>query len=138
MSSPLARAYANNGKWIADCPRPHCTSAELLLPWQPQFHCRSCHAEAPCEWPRDAPQLSEVLAGRGNPKWMNWFPAGHEMALRHGCPHGQSVTDLLGEDEEHASELQEWRSFGPATVTGILIPQLGWFQLPPSHVKHIE
>lgn len=109
---PLARAYANHGRWVADCPRPHCTNAERLVPWQPVFHCSACHAQAPCQWPPDAPELQAALAGRGNPAWMNWFPDGHEVALRHGCPHGQSVADLIAENAEHATELAEWASFG--------------------------
>ncbi len=107
-----ARAYANQGRWVADCPRPYCGSAELLVPWQPQFHCRACHAEAPCEWPADAEGITTVLAARGNPRWMNWFPSGHPLALTAGCPHGQSVTDLLAEDGEHAGELAAWHDFG--------------------------
>lgn len=123
----VAQAYANNGRWIADCPRPFCGSAVLLVPWQPQVHCSACHAEAACEWPDDAQDITTVLAARGNPAWMNWFPLGHDLALRHGCPHGQSVADLLAEDDEHATELAEWASFGQA-VTGMP----GWaYQLGP-------
>ncbi len=124
-----ARAYANHGRWIADCPRPHCGSAELLVPWQPLFHCSACHAEAPCEWPRDAADITTVLAARGNSRWMSWFPADHPLAVAAGCPHGQSVADLLAEDDEHAAELAEWASFGQIdTDTGMS----GWaYQLGP-------
>ena len=115
----LARAYANHGRWVADCPRPYCGNAELLAPWQPQFHCGTCHAEAPCEWPREAAEISAVLAGRGNPRWQNWFPPEHPLALAAGCPHGQSPADLLGENEEHAAELAEWAAFGPSALTPV-------------------
>jgi hypothetical protein len=108
----MARAYANQGRWVADCPRPYCGSAELLVPWQPVVRCRACHAEAPCEWPENAEGITTVLAARGNPGWMNWFPAGHPLALAAGCPHGQSVADLLAEDDEHAGELAAWHDFG--------------------------
>jgi hypothetical protein len=107
-----ARAYANQGRWVADCPRPHCGSAVRLVPWQPSVHCIECHAEAPCEWPEDAEDIAAVLAARGNPHWMNWFPADHPLALKSGCPHGQSVADLLAEDGEHATELAAWHDFG--------------------------
>jgi hypothetical protein len=108
----MARAYANQGRWVADCPRPYCGSAVLLVPWQPLVHCPECHAEAPCEWPRDAEGITTVLAARGNPYWMNWFPLDHPLAIKHGCEHGQSVADLLAEDDEHATELAAWHEFG--------------------------
>jgi hypothetical protein len=129
MNLSAARAYAAQGRWVAMCPRPHCNAAEMLRPWQPLFHCRACHAEAPCEWPPDAPEISAVLASRQNPAWMNWFPPNHELALRAGCPHGQSVADLLAETEEHQAELAEWASYGPAAPASIRVPQLEQFPL---------
>jgi len=130
----MARAYVNRGRWIADCPRPHCGSAELLDPWQPVFLCGACLAEAIVDWPRDAAAISSVLAARGNPAWMNWFPAGHHLALISNCPHGQTIGDLLAEDEEHAQELAEWASFG-TPVEAMMRTQVGRF---PFQVQQIE
>lgn len=122
--TPLARAYANHGRWLADCPRPHCGSAEKLAGGQPWFRCSACGAQAPVDWPPDAPELAAVLAARGNPKWMNWYPAGHDVAERCGLPSGQSVADLLAENAGHAAELAEWHSLG---VEMMNVPQLGRF-----------
>ena len=112
---PLARAYANHGRWLADCPRPFCSNAEQLSGAQglPLFHCTACGAEAPIEWPPDAAELTAVLAARGNKAWMNWYPAGHPIAGRFSLPSGQTVADLHAEDLEHAPELAAWRSFDP-------------------------
>lgn len=113
MTPPLAYAYANQARWIADCPRPYCGSAERLTAWQPQFACSRCGATTPLEWPPDAREISAVLAARGAPQWQNWFPAGHPLALAAGCPHGQTVTDLIGENAGHAAEMAAWNSLGP-------------------------
>jgi hypothetical protein len=95
-----ARAYVNHGRWIADCCREHCASAEALLPGQPVFHCSNCLQVAEVDWPACAGEITSVLERRPVPQTRNWFPAGHELALRSGCPHGQSVADLEAENRE--------------------------------------
>lgn len=97
----LARAYVNHGRWIADCTRPYCANAEKLAPRQAFFHCSNCHREAAVEWPPDAGDIQSVLALRPVPQTRNWFPASHELALRSGCPHGQTAVDLLAENYEY-------------------------------------
>jgi hypothetical protein len=96
-----ARAYVNWGRWVCDCPRADCNSAELLEPQQATFHCSYCRALAAVDWPPDADGIWDALARRPVPSTRNWFPAGHELALRAGLPHGQTVVDLAEENHEH-------------------------------------
>jgi hypothetical protein len=93
-----AVAYANWGRWVADCPRPHCGSAETLTLNQPWFTCGYCGAQAPIGWPPDAEQIEKVLAARGNPRWMNWLP-------------GETTADLHAEMIAHAAELAAWHGY---------------------------
>jgi hypothetical protein len=99
-----ARAYHNHSRWVADCPRAHCANAEALAPAQGTFHCSACHHVAPLDWPADAEQITVTLARRPVPSTRNWFPSGHELALRAGLPHGQSVADLEAETREHMED----------------------------------
>ena len=96
-----ARAYVNHGRWIADCPRPYGGNAEALDPRQGAFHCSNCRLLVSIEWPTDPDELWDVLAKRPVPQTRNWFPPGHELALRSGCPHGQTVADLEAENDEY-------------------------------------
>jgi hypothetical protein len=95
-------AYVNHGRWVAGCGRRDCAGAERLEPRQPRFHCANCHWEAPVQWPPDADGIWAALAARPVPQTRNWFPAGHELALRSGCPHGQTVAGLIAETYEHS------------------------------------
>lgn len=99
-----ARAYMNMGRWIADCPRPHCTNAESVSVRQVTFHCSNCLMVAGIEWPSDVAEITDVLERRPVPQTRNWFPAGHELALRAGCPHGQSPSDLEAESREYGGQ----------------------------------
>ena len=96
-----ALAYVNHGRWIADCTRPHCNNAEKLEPRQAMFHCVNCHQIAPVTWPADADEIREVLDRRPVPQTRNWAPAGHRQALACGVPDGQTVADLLAENDEY-------------------------------------
>lgn len=99
--SALARAYLNHGRWIADCTRPYCANAEKLASRQGFFRCSNCHQEAPVEWPADVDDIEAVTGLRPVPQTRNWFPPGHDLALRSGCPHGQTPVDLLAENYEY-------------------------------------
>lgn len=96
-----ARAYVNHGRWVADCPRRGCTNARLLKERDATFHCNVCKLVASIEWPADADAIWEALERRPVPRTRNWYPAGHELALRFGLPHGQSVQDLYDENHEN-------------------------------------
>ncbi len=108
-----ARAYVYGGDWIADCPRP-CGNAEHLFrrtdPGRPdsprlvpvtEFTCSYCRLTAPVEWPKNMPEIMEVLALRPVPHTRNWYPKDHEGAIRFRVPHGQSVADLKEENAAH-------------------------------------
>lgn len=103
-------AYVNHGRWVADCPREYCGNAMKLEPRQATFTCRAldrqghdhgCGMQALIGWPADADEIWEALRLRPVAATRNWFPEGHDLAVRAGCPHGQSVADLLAENEEH-------------------------------------
>ncbi|OII61218.1 hypothetical protein BJP40_06740 [Streptomyces sp. CC53] len=95
-----ARARMYWGNWIADCPG-NCGCALRLKPAQASFPCPECKLISEVEWPSNADEIYQVLLKRPAPRNRNWFPAGHELALRAGCPHGQSVADLEAETAEH-------------------------------------
>jgi hypothetical protein len=105
LLTEYARAYVNHGRWIADCPRPYCGNAEALQPGAEQaFVCTNCHLLARIEWPPDAEAIWAALEVRPVPQTRNWFPADHELAVRAGCPHGQTVADLEAETREFTHE----------------------------------
>lgn len=96
-----ARAYINFGRWVADCPL-ECGNALALQPGQANYFCAppgGCGHMGTIEWPDNADELWSALENRP-PKNRNWFPSGHPLALRAGCPHGQSPKDLRDEFEE--------------------------------------
>jgi len=100
----VARAYVNHGTWVADCPRKDCNNAIALMPRQETFYCvgfGGCNMIAPVDWPRNADEIWEVLERRPVGATRNWFPAGHELALRANCPNGQTVSDLIKENKEN-------------------------------------
>ncbi|MER7488710.1 hypothetical protein ABTY20_22955 [Streptomyces sp. NPDC126497] len=116
--TPVARAYVYGGEWVADCPRAGaepgragCGNVEFL--YRPSrlrgprdvevdfFLCSYCGMQAPVSWPDDRHALLAVLARRPVPNTRNWYPSDHPVALRFGLPHGQSVADLVEENEAH-------------------------------------
>lgn len=99
-----ARARVNHGRWIADCPRRYCANAVRLTPGQATFHCAGdggCQMVATLEWPADADGIWDALQLRPVPSTRNWYPDGHVEAVRLGLPHGQTPTELLGEQREY-------------------------------------
>lgn len=98
-----ARAYVNFGRWIADCPM-RCGSAIQLQGGQDVFHCPECTYLASVEWPTNADEIWQALGERPAKRNRNWFPENHELALRSGSPHGQTVAELRDETEEN----REW------------------------------
>lgn len=110
----LARAYVYAGDWVADCPRDGCYSTEHLFarsnPASPRaprvvqlgsFACSNCRLQAAIEWPPDLAGITEVLMLRPVPQTRNWYPSGHDVALRFSIPHGQSIAGLREENAEH-------------------------------------
>jgi hypothetical protein len=95
-----ARAYVNHGRWIAECPA-ECGSAVRLEPGQTLFHCSECSTISEVEWPEQADAIWEALLQRRLARTRNWFPVGHPLAVRAGCPQGQSPRELLDEQREN-------------------------------------
>jgi hypothetical protein len=97
-----ARAYVNFGRWIADCPLG-CGNALALEPGQPAFFCTppgGCGTMTEVEWPDNAQDIWDALSERKMPRNRNWFPDSHELALRAGAKHGQTVAELRAEHSE--------------------------------------
>ena len=112
---PVARAYIYSGDWVSDCPRA-CGNAEFLHDLtdprdarsprtvrKPGFYCSYCGQSAEIEWPSavEMAALMAVLETRPIPHTRNWYPADHPTAVKFRVPHGQSVEDLILENQEH-------------------------------------
>jgi hypothetical protein len=95
-----ARAYVNHGRWVADCPTG-CGSALQLDPGQETFACVECHTISSVDWPKDPDGIWDALSERPLKHNRNWFPKDHELALRAGKPHGQTVKQLRQETADH-------------------------------------
>ncbi len=97
-------AYVNHGRWIADCCRDYCNNAYALERNQLTFFCnpefQGCGMEAAIIWPLNVEEITAALSARPVPATRNWFPSGHELALRSGCAHGQTPRELMEEQME--------------------------------------
>ncbi|MER5252895.1 hypothetical protein [Streptomyces sp. NPDC002855] len=72
-----------------------------LDPGQAGYLCNECKTVSEVEWPADPDGIWEALAKRPAPRNRNWFPDSHELALRCGAAHGQTVAELDAETAEH-------------------------------------
>lgn len=114
-SSSYARAYVYAGEWVADCPAK-CGNVELLTIKRDQdrgragvpgtrketFFCSYCKETATSiHWPENAEEITEVLDRRPVPHTRNWYPEGHITALSFGLDDGQTIEELLAENDEH-------------------------------------
>lgn len=115
--STRARAYVYAGEWVADCPREGCGNTEYAsrkprdLRHRPgtlgglvrRFACSYCGMRADIEWPAVANivEITAVLDRRPIPHTRNWYPVGHRTAVAAGVPDGQTVEQLLAENQEH-------------------------------------
>lgn len=99
MNQQPALAYVNFGRWVADCPQG-CGNAYGVTPDQMHFMCETpygCGHITTLKWPHNAREIWNVLMARPMPKTRNWFPKNHPLAIRSGCPDGQTVEELLAE-----------------------------------------
>jgi hypothetical protein len=114
LMTARARAYVYAGDWVADCTRDGCANAEFLCdlehPGNPRsprtrprsiFHCSNCRQIAEIDWPPNVADIMAVLERRPIPHTRNWYPSGHDTAVRFRVPHGQSIDDLRAENQEH-------------------------------------
>lgn len=100
ITPPVAQAYVNHGRWIAECPF-ECGSARQLQPHERLFQCSECKSILPIIWPPDADGIWEALNERRLPRTRNWFPEGHPLAERIGAPTNQTADELRKEQREH-------------------------------------
>lgn len=108
-----ARAYLYSGDWVADCPRDACGNVEHLMepeiPDGPRtrpksvYVCSHCGMQAVIDWPPQEFMYGalEILMRRPVPSNRNWYPAGHETAVRFRLEHGQTLMQLREENEAH-------------------------------------
>lgn len=114
-SSTAALAYVYAGEWVADCPQ-RCGNVELLTIKRDQdrgragsrgtrkesFLCSYCHMMATSIiWPKDADEIMEILDRRPVPHNRNWYPEGHITALSFGIKDGETIEELLAENDQH-------------------------------------
>lgn len=97
LKAPHAIAYANHGRWLADCPF-NCGGARMVQPGV-DFWCPFCgSADAggqavPVDWPVDTDQIDAVLMFRGMERFRNWYPGETIAKLRQeNRDHGQRVS----------------------------------------------
>lgn len=97
----LAYAYVNHGRWVIDCLADGCNAGVELKKRVGLIQCQDCYHLNNVEFPSDADEIIEVLERRPDARNRNWFPQGHDLALRYGVAHGQSVADLVAENVEN-------------------------------------
>jgi hypothetical protein len=107
----VARAYVYGGEWVADCPREGCGNVEFLYTLSRMngprdqrrdfYLCSYCGMQAKIAWPRREQEIIQVLSLRPIPGTRNWYPHDHPVAVNFRIPHGQSISQLLDENEEH-------------------------------------
>lgn len=95
----VARAYANWGRWVADCPHPYCDSALGVALGEAVFRCRECDTAADLVWPANVWDIATVLAMRPHPKTRNWVP-------------GETLEDLVLENLAHGVVPPAWLTLG--------------------------
>lgn len=117
-TAPRARAYVYGGEWVADCPRPGpepgrpgCANVEYLYrPAAPNgprvipldfYMCSHCGFQSVITWPRQKEAIMIALSVRPVPDNRNWYPQDHPVAVRFRLEHGQTVRELLEENEQH-------------------------------------
>jgi hypothetical protein len=106
-----ARAYVYAGDWVSDCTRKGCGNVEFLYtPAKPNgprvlrkpfFMCSNCGQQCVIDWPDHEMEILSILSRRPVPQNRNWYPKDHPVAINFRIAHGQSIRDLLDENEAH-------------------------------------
>jgi hypothetical protein len=116
----MAYAEANQGRWIARCPRPWCDNAVQLWRGSHLMICTgdagACGTVSPVVWPPDPVAIEAVLSMRPTVKWQSWLP-------------GETVHDLLDENAVLGCLPPEWaelteRTVLAETVDGVVVAGL--------------
>ena len=82
-----AVVYHNWGRWVADCPDPHCSNAEEYGRGltDSSFVCSDCRRISNVVWPDNRYEIVAVLDARPVPATRNWTPS-------------ETVEDLINEN----------------------------------------
>lgn len=110
-----ALAYFNWGRWVVDCPEPGCTDARSVYTQDKDSgeYVGKPHTEDVCAHghpfrivmppPQMEARIVAAVAGRAVEGDKSWYPEGHVRAAMQGFPTGQTVDELLAENEEVAA-----------------------------------
>lgn len=110
-----ALAYYNWGRWVVDCPESGCTDARSVYMQDKDSgeYVGKPHTEDVCAAghpfrivmppPSMEARIVTAFAGRQDDADKSWYPQGHVRAAAQGFPTGQTVDDLLAENEEVAA-----------------------------------
>jgi len=102
-----ALAYLNHSRWVVDCPTPGCTDARLAHDEAgrrlTEDVCAKGHPFEIVMPPAQVEaQIVAAVADRADDADKSWYPKGHVRAALAGLPTGQSVSDLVAENDEVA------------------------------------
>lgn len=141
-----ALAYLNHARWIVDCPAPGCHDARTAYWINPQTGeptgrrltedvCANGHPfEIVMPPPELEAQIVAAVADRAEDSDKAWYPRGHQRAALAGLPTGQSVDDLVRENEDVArfraaqAESRKAQLAGMLTELGIKVRDDGSFE----------
>lgn len=110
MKSSLA--FLDHGQWKADCPEPGCGDARLVYEVHPRTGvptgrrltedvcAKGHHFAIVMPPPEFEAQVMAAVAGRVEDADKGWYPRGHVRAMLAGLPTGQSIDDLVRENDE--------------------------------------
>lgn len=102
-----ALAYLNWGRWVADCPAPGCTDAREVYQNGVRLDSDTCarghHFQIEMPPERMEAQIVTALADRVEDADKGWYPKGHERAILTGQPTGQTIAELVAENDEVAA-----------------------------------
>lgn len=105
-------AFLDHGQWKADCPELGCGDARLVYEVNPhtgvptgrrltEDRCaKGHHFEIVMPPPEFEARVMAALADRTQDADKAWFPGGHVRAALAGIPTGQSIDDLIRENDE--------------------------------------
>lgn len=105
-------AFLDHGQWKADCPEPGCGDARLVYEVHPltgvptgrrltEDRCAKGHGfEIVMPPPEFEARVVAAVAGRTEDADKAWFPHGHVRSALAGLPTGQSIDDLIRENDE--------------------------------------
>lgn len=114
------QAYANWGRWVAECSGEYCRNAWQVIPGQESWTCNSCGMVNEVEWPADPGAIEYLLMMRRDPATRNWKPGEPlEQLLIENVQHDQAPAWLLGSSESIADVMTV---VGGRVVSGAVLP----------------